>query len=101
MAGPAQTPAVEVKPPKHTTWKALIGGLIAYALIKLAGIGIVTGVGPSDVMALPDLFLPAMASRTRPNSPAVTGASSNCPASSRWVMTSQVTMVPMVSPLWS
>ncbi len=64
MAGPAQTPAMEVKPPKHTTWKALLGGLVAYALIKLAGIGIVTGVGPSDVMALPELFLPAMASRT-------------------------------------
>ena len=63
MAGPAQTPVPEIKPPKHTTWKALVGGLVAYALIKLAGIGIVTEVGPYDVIALPDLFLPAMLSR--------------------------------------
>lgn len=63
MASRPDATATPPQPMRHTTWKALIGGLIAYALVKVAAIGVVTGVGPSDVMAMPDLFLPAMTSR--------------------------------------
>jgi hypothetical protein len=50
-------------PARRSSAGPIIAGLLAYALVKLAGIGIVTGVGPMEVAANPDLFLPAAGSR--------------------------------------
>ena len=55
--------AVRTPGPRRTNAGALIGGLLAYALVKLAAVGFVTGVGPMDVAAMPELFLPAATSR--------------------------------------
>jgi len=49
--------------PRHTNWQALLAGLVAYALVKLAAIGLVTGVGPAQVAAMPELFVPAATTR--------------------------------------
>lgn len=65
MAGRPHPKAAVVRTPgpRRTNTGALIGGLLAYALVKLAAVGLVTGVGPMDVAAMPELFLPAATSR--------------------------------------
>lgn len=50
-------------PVKRTNARALVAGLLAYALVKLVGVGVATGVGPFEVAAMPALFLPAAGSR--------------------------------------
>lgn len=59
-AGPAAHPT---HAPKRTNAKAIVAGLVVYALAKLVGVGVVTGVGPFEIMAMPGLFLPATGSR--------------------------------------
>lgn len=49
--------------PKRTNAKAIVAGLLVYALVKLVGVGVVTGVGPFEVASMPALFLPAAGSR--------------------------------------
>ena len=44
-------------PVKRTNARALVAGLLAYALVKLVGVGVATGVGPFEVAAMPALIL--------------------------------------------
>ena len=56
-----ETPAASIL--KRTNWKAIAGGLVAYALVKLTGVGVMTGIGPFEIAEAPALFLPAAQSR--------------------------------------
>ena len=45
---------------RRYSFKALAGGVLAYAAAKLAAVGVVTGTTLSDIGAAPAIFLPAM-----------------------------------------
>jgi len=55
--------AVAAPPPKRTNAKAILAGILAYALVKMVGVAVATGVGPFEIAAAPQLYLPAAGSR--------------------------------------